>query len=95
MKTLQDIVSTQQAARAPLDDPFAERVIAELLLLAEEICVLRDRVDTCARLASAGKSCSEVDIDAFEPDDTVIAERLAAHRDFYEELFARLDAGAT
>lgn len=95
MESLQEIVTAQQAARAPRDDPFAERVVAELLLLAEEICVLRDRLDSCARLAAAGKPCSRAAIDAFEPDDSIIAERLAEHRAFYEELFAQLDDAAS
>ena len=86
MKTLKDIAAQQQASRPAHDDPLTDRLVAEIVSLAEEVCVLRDRLDTAERLETGAADA----IDAYEPDETLIAERLADHTRFYEEVFARI-----
>ena len=90
MQTLKEILEQQHAARAAHDDPLTDRLMAEIVRLAEEVCVLRDRLDTSERLAAAGKPADAAAVDAFEADAETTARRLAGHRDFFDRLFSRL-----
>ncbi len=90
MESLKDIIDRQHLDRPPHDDPLTDRLLAELVRLAEEVCVLRDRLDTCERLAAAGQSAGCAAIDEFEPTNAMLEERLAKHREFFESVFARL-----
>lgn len=91
MESLQDIVRRQQGIRPTyFDDPEKDRLIALLLELAEETCVLRDRVDTCRRLAAEGLAASDQAIEEFTVDEKLQDERLAAHTTFYEQLLQRI-----
>lgn len=92
MKTLKDVISEQQHSRPPHDDPVTDRLFAEIIALAEEVCVLRDRQDTSDRLTSIGQLADKASVDAFEPDAEIIEQRLARHREFFEQLFSRLAA---
>lgn len=95
MKTLKEVISEQQRSRPPHDDPLTDHLIAEIVTLAEEVCVLRDRLDTGERLAAAGRLADTSSVDAFEPDTEILEQRLARHREFFERLFARLgEAGS-
>jgi len=90
MEDLQDIIARQRLGRATSDDPLVERLLAELLSLAEEVCVLRDRLDACQQLADDGQSADKAAIDAYERDAAQIERRLETHQDFFNELFARI-----
>ena len=90
MKTLRDIALQQQAARAPHDDPLVERLLAEVVSLAEEVCVLRDRLDTTQLLLERGEQPSPDAIDAFEADADTVERRLAQHTNWFQEVFERL-----
>ena len=92
MESLKDIIDRQHRERPPHDDPLTDRLLTEIVQLAEEVCVLRDRLDTCERLAAAGQSAGCAAIDAFEPTNAMLEQRLAQHREFFESLFARLQA---
>ena len=92
MPTLEEIIAEQQGAR-PSEDPVVETLMAELIRVAEELCVARDRLDTCLQLAEAGEAVSDVAIDAFEPSPELTEQRLARHKLFFEELFGRLASG--
>ena len=67
MQTLADIIAAQQAGRKPVDDPLVERLLAEVVRQAEEVCVLRDRLDTVAALVEKGDVRRELVVD---PDFT-------------------------
>lgn len=95
MKTLIEVINEQQRRRPPHDDPFTDHLIAEIIALAEEVCVLRDRQDTSDRLTSAGKLADKASVDAFEPDAEILEQRLARHREFFKRLFSRLGEAAT
>ena len=90
MKSLKDILDEQQAARQPHDDPLVERLIAELIRMAETVCVLRDRQDTIERLVGEGKMPDRDAIVAFDIDARLQSERLQRHREMFEQLFERL-----
>ena len=90
MDSLEDIIAAQHAAREPHDDPLVEKLLAELLLVAEELCVARDRLATCRELAAQGKPVDDEAIDTYELNEAEIETRLKAHRAMFEELFERL-----
>ena len=87
MRTLEDIVTEQQQSRTS-PDPVVESMMAELVRVAEELCVARDRLDTCLRLA--GKAVNEAAIDAYDPSPDLVEQRLEKHKAFFEDLFGRL-----
>jgi len=92
MESLKDIVARQQqASPGYFDDPEKDRMMAIILSLAEEVCVLRDRLDTCARLAANGDAATEAKIDSFDMSDALLEERLAAHTAFFAATLERLD----
>ena len=90
MEELRDIIAKQHANREPHDDPLVEALLAELLSLAEEICVARDRLVTAQKLAAEGKQADDAAIDAYEPGSAEIETRLKTHREMFEALFERL-----
>ena len=94
MKTLTDIVTEQHAARPPHDDPLTDQLMAKVVALAEEVCVLRDRLDTVERLVDAGEVASAEAIDAWQPSQDVIETRLARHKAWFEEVFANLSGAS-
>ncbi len=58
------------------DDPAVERVLAVTMAVAQEVAVLRERLDTIERLLEKGNaSFSRADIDAYAPDPAAAAER--------------------
>lgn len=93
MESLTDIVARQQrASPGYFDDPEKDRMMATILSLAEEVCVLRDRLDTCRRLAEQGEPATDRNVDAFVVPDVVQQERLDAHTAFFEATLAALGA---
>ena len=58
-----------------LDDPAVERVLAITMAVAQEVSVLRERVDTIERLLENGNAIKRADIDAYEPDPAAATER--------------------
>ena len=91
MESLKDIIERQQQASPKyFDDPQKDAMIATILSLAEEVCVLRDRVDTCRRLAESGEPASDAAIDGFEIPGELLEQRLCAHTEFFEATLAGL-----
>ena len=87
MRTLEDIVAEQQANRKRTD-PLVEALTTELIRVAEELCVVRDRLDTCLRLADG--AIDSAAIDGYDVSPELTEERLACHKEFFEDLFGRL-----
>lgn len=87
MQTLEEILAEQQGSRAS-DDPVLAAMMAELIRVAEELCVARDRLDTCLRLA--GDAVDAAAIDNYEASPELTEARLSRHKAFFEELFGRL-----
>jgi hypothetical protein len=90
MEMLKDIIARQQDGRFASDDPLVERLIAELLVLAEEVCVLRDRLDACEKLSRDGKVADMSAIDAYKRDSDSIERQLESHKAFFNDVFARI-----
>ncbi len=58
------------------DDPAVERVLAVTMAVAQEVAVLRERLDTIERLLEKGNAnFSRTDIDAYAPDPAAATER--------------------
>lgn len=91
MKSLKEIASEQQKSRPKYyEDPEKDRMIALIIELAEEVCVLRDALDNSEQLAKAGVPATPKARDAYTVTDELIAARLARHQAYFEQLFARL-----
>ena len=58
-----------------LDDPAVERVLAITMAVAQEVSVLRERVDTIERLLENGNAIKRADIETYEPDPAAATER--------------------
>lgn len=57
------------------ENPETDKLLAMVLALAEEVSVLRDRLDTIERLAQIKGLLSAAEIDAYQPDEVAAAER--------------------
>ena len=59
------------------DDPAVERVLAGTMAVAQEVAVLRERLDTIERLLekNGGGNFNRADIDAYAPDPAAATER--------------------
>ena len=95
MESLKDIADRQQLSRSSNDDPLVDQLLAEVVRLAEEVCVLRDRLDSGERLSRAGCSVTKSAIDEYEPSPRILEQRLARHRAYFEELFAGIANAAS
>ncbi len=93
MKSLAEIAAVQQASRPAHTDALTDRLLAELLRAMEEVCVLRDRLDTAERLADGTEKQAE-QINSFDVDELLQTQRLARHSAYYEEVFARLNTAS-
>ena len=58
------------------DDPAVERVLAVTMAVAQEVAVLRERLDTIERLLERRNgNFSRADIDSYAPDPAAATER--------------------
>ena len=57
-----------------LDDPDVERVMAITMAVAQELAVMRERLDTVERLLER-HGISRDDIESFQPSDEALEER--------------------
>jgi hypothetical protein len=57
------------------DDPQIDRLLAMVTALAGEVAVLRERQDTLERLLHSAGALNVTAIEAYEPDETVLADR--------------------
>ena len=56
--------------------------------------MLRDRLDTCERLANAGTPATASAIEAYAVAEDLIAQRLGRHQAFFEQVLSRLPGAA-
>lgn len=93
MESLKDIVEKQQqASPGYFDDAEKDRMMATILSLAEEVCVLRDRLDTCRRLADEDRPATDRNVDTFVLPDSLRQERLRNHTSFFETTLASIQS---
>jgi hypothetical protein len=90
-------VTTMTARRAKgahphfFDDANIDRLVSMMMNMAEEISVLRDRLDTHERLAAATGAYTPTDIEAYDPPDEVRVARDAWRAKFLDRLLKSLE----
>lgn len=91
MQTIVEIID-EIDDRAGTDRPvgLVSALTAEVLLLAEELCVARDRFDVALSLAEQGEDVTERSVAEYVCTDSDVEQRLVAHTVFYEQIFNRL-----
>lgn len=74
--------------------PGLDQAMSMILVLANELSTMRDRVDTIERVSAARGIDLEAEIEAYEPTQQVLETREARRQDFLERLYylARKDA---
>lgn len=91
MESLKDIAERQQRNRPTyFEDPQKDHMLAMILELAEEVCVLRSRVETCQLLSGQGLACTDEAVDQFQPGDELQDQRLAQYTGYFEQLMKKL-----
>lgn len=69
-----------------LKDPDVERVLAVTMAIAQELAVMRERMDTIERLLEANGTITQSDIENYTPPKTAAEERGA----WTQEYLARI-----
>jgi hypothetical protein len=71
------LTGAKPAGKRPyfFDDPAVERVLAITMAVAQEVAVVRERLDTIERLLEKKGSLTRADIDAYTPDPASATER--------------------
>ena len=63
-------------------DPDVERVLNITMAVAGELAVARERIDTLERLLQQKNVLGPSDVEDYQPDATVTAERMAWHKKY-------------
>jgi hypothetical protein len=82
-------IATRRAKGAQphfFDDPNIDRLVTMIMVMAEEISVLRERLDTHEQVASAKGAFGPADIEAYAPDEAVSEARDAWRKRFLDRL---------
>lgn len=69
------------------DTPGMDQLMSMVMVLANEMCVLRDRMDTSERVAAQNGLDLAAGIEAFEFDEDALAEREQRRQDFLGRMF--------
>lgn len=67
--------------------PGMDEAMSMIMVLANELSVVRDRLDTVERVAAAKGVVLEDEIEAYEPDQAVLEARELRRQDFLTRLF--------
>lgn len=68
-------------------DPADDTMMGMIMVLASELCVTRDRLDTIERIAEEKNLILSREIDMFQLDQEALAEREQRRQDFMDRLF--------
>jgi hypothetical protein len=69
------------------DTPGLDEAMSMIMVLANELSVVRDRLDTVEKVAAAKGVILDAEIEAFEPDQAVLEARELRRQDFLARLF--------
>ena len=64
-----------------------DQAMSMILVLANEMMVVRDRLDTVEQIAAAKGLVLEAEIEAYEPDQAVLETREARRQEFLARLY--------
>jgi hypothetical protein len=68
------------------NDPQIDTVMGIVMALAGEVSVLRERLDSVERLVAAKGLFTQHDLEAYRPDDAVLAERERWRAEYIERV---------
>jgi hypothetical protein len=76
------------------ETPGLDQAMSMILVLASELMVTRDRIDTLERVAAAKGLVLEEELESYTPDQAVLEAREARRQEFLQRLYylARKDA---
>lgn len=82
-------IARRQAQNYPVyfGDPHKDKLIRLVLTLAEDVCVLKDQLETAVLL---NRNCTVEAIESFDVDEPLLEQRLARHSAYFEELLKEL-----
>ena len=69
------------------DAPGLDQAMSMILVLASELMTMRDRLDTVERVAAAKDVMLEADIEAYQPDQSVLEAREERRQQFLARLY--------
>ncbi len=69
------------------DDPAIDQMMTFIIELATEVSVVYDRLDTVERLLETKGTITKADVEAYRPDDTIEAERMARRDAYLKRVF--------
>ena len=67
--------------------PGLDEAMSMVMVLANELSVVRDRLDTVEKVAAAKGLVLDAEIEAFEPDQATLEARELRRQDFLARLF--------
>ena len=67
--------------------PGVDDALSMILVLAQELAVLRERMDSAEIVAARHGIALAAEIEALEPDEALLARREAWRQSFYDRLF--------
>ena len=67
--------------------PGLDEAMSMIMVLASELTVVRDRLDTVEKVAAAKGIVLEAELEAFEPDQATLEARELRRQDFLARLF--------
>jgi hypothetical protein len=69
------------------ETPGLDEAMSMILVLANELSVVRDRLDTVEKVAAAKGIMIDAEIEAYQPDQSVLEAREARRQDFLSRLY--------
>jgi hypothetical protein len=69
------------------ETPGMDEAMSMIMVLANELMVVRDRLDTVEKIAAAKGVVVDAEIEAYEPDQAVLEARELRRQDFLSRLF--------
>lgn len=69
------------------ETPGLDEAMSMIMVLASELTVVRDRLDTVEKVAAAKGVVLDAEIEAFEPDQATLEARELRRQDFLARLF--------
>lgn len=76
------------------EEPGLDQMMSVVLGIAQELSVLRDRVDSVERLLDAKGSLTRAELEAYRPDAAAEAERQQRRADYLQRIFRAIRHGA-
>jgi hypothetical protein len=69
------------------ETPGLDEAMSMIMVLANELSVVRDRLDTVEKVAASKGMMLDAEIEAFEPDQATLEARELRRQDFLARLF--------